>query len=336
MQNSSYSTKISVTASITLPKIFVAIASYRDPECQHTVRDLFAKAAHPERISVGICWQFVPDEDRDCFEIPPPFPNQVRSINVHAAESKGVCWARAHTQTLWRGEEYVLQIDSHMRFEPGWDDLLISMHKQCSPSKKAVLTCYPPAYTQPDTLNRSDIASMKASHFGEDGILLLGGRNIPVKDAPEYPIHGAFCAAGFLFGTSQMIRDVPYDPYLYFYGEENTLALRLWTHGWDMYYPQKLVIYHLYKTSKQERKKTHFADHNNWPVLNKRSIARVLHILGAALSTDKDVIKDIEKYGLGNARSLADYQAWSGVDFKNRLLSEQATSGKAYPPVTQA
>ena len=29
--------------------IFVSVPSYRDPECQHTVRDLFAQAAQPAR-----------------------------------------------------------------------------------------------------------------------------------------------------------------------------------------------------------------------------------------------------------------------------------------------
>lgn len=36
------------------PRIFVQIASYRDTECQHTVRDLFEKANDPDRVFVGI------------------------------------------------------------------------------------------------------------------------------------------------------------------------------------------------------------------------------------------------------------------------------------------
>ncbi|KAK3251917.1 hypothetical protein CYMTET_38765 [Cymbomonas tetramitiformis] len=47
-------------------RIFVSIASYRDPEALHTIRDLFDKADHPERIFVGVVWQYVnalPGED---------------------------------------------------------------------------------------------------------------------------------------------------------------------------------------------------------------------------------------------------------------------------------
>ena len=39
------------------------------------------------------------------------------------AASKGANWARAEAIKLHAGEEYILQIDSHMRFVPGWDAL---------------------------------------------------------------------------------------------------------------------------------------------------------------------------------------------------------------------
>ena len=39
------------------PRIFVSVASYRDPECPHTLLSLFSKAARPERLVVGVCFQ---------------------------------------------------------------------------------------------------------------------------------------------------------------------------------------------------------------------------------------------------------------------------------------
>jgi hypothetical protein len=48
-----------------MPRIFVYIASFRDAECQWTLRDLFVKAAHPERVSVGVMWQIDPVADAD-------------------------------------------------------------------------------------------------------------------------------------------------------------------------------------------------------------------------------------------------------------------------------
>lgn len=44
-----------------------------------------------------------------------PLRPQVRQVVVPAAEATGPCKARALAQSLWDGEEYVLQLDSHMR-----------------------------------------------------------------------------------------------------------------------------------------------------------------------------------------------------------------------------
>ena len=110
---------------MSLPTIFVQIASYRDPECQWTVKNLFEKAKFPERIFAGICWQFDEEHDGDCFVEPSPRPEQTRVVNVSAYDSQGVCWARHVAQTLYEGEDYVLMIDSHMRFIDDWDEALI-------------------------------------------------------------------------------------------------------------------------------------------------------------------------------------------------------------------
>ena len=113
-------------------RIFVQIASYRDVDCQWTVKDLFDQATQPERVSVGICWQSESGTDQDCFREKPPRPDQVRTVSFDARQSKGQSWARLQAQKLWRGEEYTLQTNSHMRFEKGWDARLVAMLKKCS------------------------------------------------------------------------------------------------------------------------------------------------------------------------------------------------------------
>src|SRR5262245_9606579 len=129
-------------------RIFVQIASYRDPECQWTLEDMFDQAAHPDQIFAGVVWQYVPEEDSHCFTKRFP-PDRVRTRMIHAKHSKGACWARSKTQKLWQGEEFTLQIDSHMRFEKDWDLKLMRMCQQ-SHSAKPVITCYPAGYTPPN------------------------------------------------------------------------------------------------------------------------------------------------------------------------------------------
>ncbi len=43
-------------------------------------------------------------------------------------------------------------------------------------------------------------------------------------------------------------REVPYDPHMQFlfFGEETTMTVRLWTHGWDFFVPPQNVVYHLW------------------------------------------------------------------------------------------
>ncbi len=316
----------------SLPRIFVQIAAYRDPDCQWTVKDMYEKATHPERIFTGICWQYVKEEDGICFEVPYPRPDQVRVHEVDARKGKGVCWARNLTQKLWDGEEFTLQIDSHMRFEQGWDEIMLGMWKDCE-HEKAILTCYPGGFTPPNDVQRGWVFGMCAERFNEQGILLMKGRpGFPTsKPLPEKPIKGAFASACVLFGPSSMIDDMPYDPNLYFFGEEITLAVRLWTKGYELFHPNKLAIYHDWDRGKR---KTHFSDHKDWSVQNKKSYARVRHILGIEYSRDPEITKDLDIYGLGTVRSFEEYQEYSGVNFATQTIADFAHQG-LYPGNTK-
>jgi len=307
-------------------RIFVQIASYRDPECQWTLKDMFEKASNPERVFAGVVWQYVLGEDKHCFMVETR-PDQVRTTRINARFSQGVCWARAETQKLWQGEEYTLQIDSHTRFESDWDQKLIHICEQTG-SPKPVITCYPPSYSPPDNRETGYIFSMGAKEFDKDGMFTMAGRAIKVEDAPAGPIPGVFCSGCFLFAPSAVIEEIPYDPNLYFLGEEITLAVRLWTHGWDLFYPNRLIVYTNWD---RKYRKTHFGDHADWHELNRRSYSRVQHLLGVQECADPGVIKDLEKYGLGVERTLEEYQIHSGVNFRDKTLSEQAREGKAYP-----
>lgn len=310
--------------STGLPTIFVSIASYRDTECQWTVRDLFDKARHPERVFVGLCWQFIPGEDNDCFEIPSPRPDQCRVVEFDARESKGVCWARHEVQKLWRGEDYVLQIDSHMRFAADWDESLLAMLAAC-PSERALLSSYPPPYVPPDKLTENQLPVMYAKEFNEQKILSFHSRSMPLAEAPAAPQPSAFCAAGFHFGPAAMIAEVPYDPHLYFLGEEVTLTVRLWTHGWDIFTPNRVVVWHDYTERGRRR---HWHDHELWHRLSTRAGQRLRHILEIEATDDEEALREIERYGLGPTRTLAAYEAFSGIDFKRQLID-----GKNYEQV---
>lgn len=303
-----------------LPTIFVSIASYRDPDCQNTVRDLFEKAANPERVFIGICLQIVPGEDEDCL-VSTERREQLRVIEVHASESRGACWARSRVQELWRGEDYFFQVDSHMRFVSGWDEKLISMLGKCA-GEKVVISTYPLEFTPPDQFAPDNLVTIAPKGFDEDGVLTQNSALYSLDSAPERPAPSPFIGAGMLFASGRIVDEIPYDPYLYFTGEEITLGARLWTSGWEIYSPNEVIAYHNY--IKQTGRPRHWDDQTDWVSLNLRSRRRLRHILGIELiNNDSDDRVDIERYGLGSVRTLAEYEAFSGLDFKGHLFKGQ-------------
>lgn len=311
-------------------RIFVSIASYRDTETLHTLNDLFAKAQHPERVFAGVLWQAVPGEDDDCMGLPPGVPaHQVRGLQVHPRESQGACWARHRILSELRGsEEFVLQIDSHMRFVQGWDTRMLAMWTQCA-SPRAILSTYPVAYTPPDVLGEAAIPVLTANAFNHRGVMTFLARALAYHLRPPKPQPNPFISAGFLFAPGGAFDEVPYDPHLYFIGEEVTMAVRLWTHGWNVHSPSDLLIYHFY--GRGDARPKHWTDNPLWGQLDLISFARVRHLLGMEVSTDPQVLAQLERFGLGTARSLAQYQRYADVNFLGQHIGPAARSGRFGP-----
>ena len=71
-------------------KIFIQIASYKDPELIPTIKDCIYNASYPDNLVFCICWQ------RDIHESLDEFKNDKRFIILDYSYklSKGVGWAR--------------------------------------------------------------------------------------------------------------------------------------------------------------------------------------------------------------------------------------------------
>lgn len=314
-------------------QIFVSVASYRDSECPRTLADLFAKAACPDRLVVGVLWQVAPEDPPEWCAVPDR-PAQVRGLQVDAAISLGVCWARSRIQReLWQGEAYYLQIDSHSRFAPNWDVTLLTLLTN-APSPKPVLTTHPIRYEPPDTLAPDSLPVMTAGRFNDVGILMPKAKSMHPPFVPDLPAPTAFVGAGFLCGPAQMVREVPYDPNLYFHGEEISLSVRLWTHGYDLFNPNKVILYHDYTDRGRRR---HWSDHLDWTSLNQRAQARLKHLLAVQTTTDAEILRDLDRYGLGVQRTLPEYEAFADVDFLRRRIGSRAADGHfpLLPPETE-
>jgi hypothetical protein len=298
-------------------EIFVSIASYRDPDCKNTIDDLFAKAACPERLTVAVCLQVAPGADDDCLLTRQmhTYGARLRILQVHASDSRGCSWARSQVQTLFQDEDYFFQIDSHMRFAQDWDRRLIAMHAQCD-AGKAILSTYPMPFTPPDGYAKEQIVTIIPKGFNGKGILITHSRSVLPKHAPAQPERCPFIAGGLIFAPGAVVREAPYDPYLYFNGEEICIAVRFWTHGWDIFTPNQALAWHDY--GRQPERLRHWEDHIDWRALNQASFQRVAYLLEGKPVESELALQEIERYRLGTARSLAEYQAFSGLDFARK------------------
>lgn len=295
---------------MTGPRIFVSIAAYRDPECQWTVRDLFRKAEHPERVFVGICWQLNAAIDWSCTLIKSN-PAQVREKTFDARGSRGLCWARCESLAMREGEELVLSIDSHMRFHPRWDSDLLSMLESC-PSKKPVLSVYPPRYEPPAELDCA-VPRMRYEGRNPRGLPKFGGQELDEDEVPSAPMPSPFLAGGFMFARSALFDEVPYDPDILFTGDEMSYTVRAWTSGWDPFSPNRCIIHHFYY-----RVGYPMFDHDNrenFDRFEERGLARARRLLGLQDPDSKMArAEDWEReFGLGRARSLEQYYQYAGI-----------------------
>jgi hypothetical protein len=307
--------------------IFVQIASYRDPQLIPTIKDLLDNAKYPENIRLGICRQYHPD---DKFDDLTEYENdeRFRILNVLYSASTGVCWARNQVQQLYDGETYTLQIDSHMRFEKDWDETLINMLKglQEEGYKKPLLTGYVSSY-DPDNDPEGRVTEpwrMVFDRFTPEGVVFFLPEVIPGWKELTKPIRTRFYSAHFCFTLGEFSLEVQHDPEYYFHGEEISIAVRAFTHGYDLFHPHRIVLYHEY-TRKGRTKQ--WDDDKTWYLKNNTSHSKNRKVLGI----DGEKYEDDLKYGFGKERTIRDYEKYSGILFERRSV-QQYTIDKKYPP----
>ena len=307
--------------------IFVQIAAYRDPELVPTVLDCIAKAKYPDSLHICIGWQHSPDENIDEIKNLP----QVKIIDVLHTQTKGACWIRSKIQQRYDDETYTLQLDSHHRFKQDWDQTLIDMYEGLKTSgvAKPILSSYLPSY-QPKLEPEGRLEEcwqVNYDRFLPEGVIFFRPSTLRNWQTLTSPAPARGFSAHFIFTQGRWCLDVPYDPDLYFHGEEISLAIRSWTRGYDLFNPHKVVIWHQYT---REGAKKHWDDHNNWPNLNSLSYKRVKILLGVDGEDPEQI--NFGAYGLGTKRSLREFELFAGVEFKSRRFHQHSINEET-PPV---
>ena len=102
---------------------------------------------------------------------------------------------------------------------------------------------------------------MNFDGFTNDGIPIFRPGELHAWQTRTQPARARFVSAHFLFSLGAFVEEVPYDPSLYFVGEEITLAARAFTHGYDLFHPTEIIVWHEY--SREYRPHKHWTDHTD-------------------------------------------------------------------------
>lgn len=309
-------------------KIFIQIASYRDPELLNTLQDCIDKSKYPENLVFGICWQHSKEDEWDTLDEYKDDP-RFRIVDVDYTESKGACWARNTLQQQYDGEQYTLQLDSHHRFIQDWDEELITMLKslQDKGHQKPLLTSYISSYDpQNDPEGRTQVPwLMNFDRFIPEGAVFFLPATIPNWETLTEPIPARFYSAHFAFSLGSFVEEVPHDPNYYFHGEEISIAVRAYTHGYDLFHPHKIIAWHEY--TRRGRTKQ-WDDDKTWGNKNSES-----HLRNRKLFEMDGLTKDIDFgiYDFGTERTLEDYERYAGVSFKKRAVQKYTLDNNFAP-----
>ncbi|KAH8099068.1 glycosyltransferase [Aureococcus anophagefferens] len=340
--------------------IFISIASYRDPECAKTVARAYARAASPERVFFGIYQQNNASVDVDCVAgladlvACPDHPvcgrlDQLRVHRVDWKQTLGPTIARHLSEKFYRGETYVMSFDSHTNLARGWDDVAIDMFKRIG-NPRAIITTYPASYSATKSSEKwqdvdasgpclpcrrtDDQASIDVKVLSSSQMSICRTRRVQVgrttsfkhdvnhMKRPGQPNLVPFLAAGFNFANGSRVLEVPYDAHSLFLfdGEETSLAVRAWTHGYDFYHPDRDVVSHLYIPSKSPLRPVFWTD--DWDLRSRIqfwTMLRVNYLLGLHDLLDYWVdaalidLRDAKRYGCGSKRRAVDYWGYVGV-----------------------
>lgn len=313
--------------------IFVSIASYCDPLLERTIESIYVNAMFPDEIFVGVIDQSF--ERAKTLATSEYFKN-IRYIHVDYRDSLGLGWARTLATSLYEGEDWYFQIDSHTIFDKDWDSILVSMAKNFQKiNDKCILSSYPNSFkvTGNEFVKIPNHGGTIVHVLERDGNFFEGSSLLNYRGVltnSTSPIKGVHLSGGCIFARGDFFCEVPYDPFLYFREEEQALAIRGFTKGWDIFHICDSPVYHLYHRDEDATNQREM----HWDIKHdmqrqsdcwekqRRSVARLNRLV-----TDES---SLGVYGLGRERSLEEYKDRSGIDYIARKIEPFAYSASYF------
>ena len=300
------------------PDTFVSIISYRDPALLTTIESLLDQAKDPWRFRIVALLDADTVRDAELIARARDFIHPNVTIQIRPTIlSKGVGEARAHVFNNYvRDEYFVLQLDSQQEFVKNWDEYLYNQWDRIE-DPMAVLT-----------YNPSDIGVPEDDMYDKSYMFVYKGVNrygIPQQKShltdrePMWKYQGRIKTVGWCAGMSlttvQTMQEVPIDPCMYFLGEEISYAVRLFTHGYNIYLVDNHLMTHVYR--RQGRiKPLHTIDYpNESAIMDKLTQLRVAKVLGIpVVEFIPQALKNLTPYKLGKKRTYAQWRRVARIE----------------------
>ena len=313
--------------------ICVQIPSYKDIDVINTVNSLLVNAVNPDRIRIKIFFQ---DDDVDLLKQLQAISN-VEVKHIPSYESQGLCYARYQCNLMMDDDtDFAMHIDSHMRCAKFWDVALILSWQLCN-DDKAIVSQRPfdfsSFYNEPldsdKFIEETHHCYMKLIYQCYEYEYYSGILPKPLAIYPDDRIssrQSACISGGLTFGKAEMDRLVPSDPNMYFVADENSMAIRYWTHGFNIYSPDYYFIYHCYFRSETIKNNVGLdvdLGHNRELARQKRESE--LGRMKALFSFNAEV--NLGDFGLGTERTFAEYEHFAGVNFEKHTIARYALEG---------
>ena len=231
--------------------IFVSVVSYKDTELVPTIKSLLNNAEKPYDIYFGVVSQDNPNNHPDL-----SFVKNLLYLKMDSKKARGTGYARKIAMEMYEGQDFYLQIDSHMRVVDRWDTRIKNIYEisaGLAKTSKVILSQYPAAY-EIHTDGKEYFIQNHEELWSEPSWSKVYNRDNGSWSSIRQPIHDLSkphpshtVLAGYLFAPGIFVSDIPYDERISFMGEELCIAIRAYTRGWKIYAPNEMLFWHFYK-----------------------------------------------------------------------------------------
>lgn len=340
------------------PSIQLNIASYRDWQCRSTIASALSRATHPGRLTVAVVDQVVPGDtgcDVRCGhdlsaadrseDVLCAHASRIHVYRMDARNATGPILARHVAGRMYRGEAFVLQMDAHNEFVAGWDESILAQWR-ATRNEYAVLSTYltdlQGSISSAGHSQRSTRPIMCNSAFEgqpEASYLRHGSQPEEVPKFSGEPMLQPYWAAGFSFSRGHFVVRVPYDcclPFV-FQGEEISMGVRGWSHGYDFYAPASSVMFHEYAShSKRRGGVKMFWENQRDRTVQAAAMQRLIALAHLRPEQPPSGAYDgrlAERYGIGRKRPISLFYRLFQIDRARRRaqpLCELVRSGQMH------